>query len=140
MGSTGRAAEAAAAARFARRTGITAAVADALTGPQRAAGYADTLEAVVVNLVSGREPLYALAAWGEDAEVAAGLGDDKAGRALEALWDADPAAVCSRAAVSAARAAGAGLGEVHNGVFCQVGFAGLVMSFLPVWAGKFCQF
>ncbi|MDR1295760.1 MAG: hypothetical protein LBK59_12560 [Bifidobacteriaceae bacterium] len=99
---------------FARRPGIWAAFAGGLTCPQRAAGYADSLEAVVVNLVLGCEPLYALAAWGQDAQVAAGLGDDKAGRALEALWDADPVGVCARAGVSAARAASVRLAEVHN--------------------------
>lgn len=101
-------------AAFAARAGIGAALAGALTARQCRAGYGRTIEAVVVNLVCGREPLYALARWGQDNQARAGLDDDRVGRALEALWQAGPVPVCARAAVDAARACGAALSEVHN--------------------------
>ncbi|MDR1186310.1 MAG: transposase [Bifidobacteriaceae bacterium] len=99
---------------FMRRSGVAGPLRAGLTPSQRSAGYGEVLEAVVANLACGREPLYALAAWAGENQVAAGLDDDRVGRALEALWDADPAAALASAAVAAGRRLGVGLGEVHN--------------------------
>lgn len=68
----------------------------------RPVGAAAAIRLVVTNLVVGREPLYGLGEWaarydpallglsGEDVSV---LNDDRVGRALEALFDADRASL-----------------------------------------------
>src|SRR5664280_1430092 len=84
------------------RLGLPALIAGALSPEDARAQLAPAvaIRLVVTNLVLGREPLYGLGEWaarydpallGLTAEEVSGFNDDRVGRALEALFDADRA-------------------------------------------------
>ena len=86
------------------RLGLPALLAAALPhGDARVkVGSAAAIRLVVTNLVLGREPLYGLGEWaarydpallGLTEQDVAALNDDRVGRALEALFDADRASL-----------------------------------------------
>src|SRR5680860_362045 len=71
---------------------------------------AAAIRLVITNLVLGREPLYALGEWaarydpallGLSAAELAALNDDRVGRALDALFDADPASLLTAVMLAA---------------------------------------
>ena len=78
---------------------------------------------LVRNILLGRTPLYGLGEWAEafapealasTADVVAGLNDDRAGRALDYLFDADRASLVTALAVRAIRAFDIALDQLHN--------------------------
>ncbi len=85
---------------------------------------ADTLMLLVFNIASGRQPLYELQRWtasldgrliGDESELSEGLfNDDRYGRALDKLFDADRAALGTDCALCVVRSAGLELDQVHN--------------------------
>lgn len=84
---------------------------------------AAAIRLVVTNLVLGREPLYGLGEWaarydpallglsGEDVSV---LNDDRVGRALEALFDADRASLLTGVVLRAISEFGIDTDQLHN--------------------------
>jgi transposase len=79
--------------------------------------------ALVRNLVICREPIYGLAGWagaylpsvlGLDAGQAAALGDDRVGRALDALFDADRASMLTTLTLRVIDAFEVSTNELHN--------------------------
>lgn len=85
---------------------------------------AAAIRLVVANLVLGREPLYALGEWaaGYDPgllglsgqQQAAAVNDDRVGRALQALFDADRASLLTAVVLAAVREFGVQVDELHN--------------------------
>jgi len=84
---------------------------------------ASAVRLVVANLVLGREPLYALGEWA--ARYAPGLlgladtelgtvNDDRVGRALETLFDADRASLLTAVVLAAVREFGIDTAQLHN--------------------------
>jgi Domain of unknown function (DUF4277) len=84
---------------------------------------ASAVRLVVANLVLGREPLYALGEWA--ARYAPGLlgladtelgrvNDDRVGRALETLFDADRASLLTAVVLAAVREFGIDTARLHN--------------------------
>lgn len=78
---------------------------------------------LVRNILLGRTPLYGLGEWaqahdpralGTTDDVLAGLNDDRAGRALDYLFDADRASLVTALAVRAIRAFDVALDQLHN--------------------------
>jgi transposase len=85
--------------------------------------YAKALAVLLRSLLIEREPMYrqhetistfAPIAFGLDAELAAHVGDDAIGRALDRLFDADRAALMTAVVVAAVAAFGVSLDELHN--------------------------
>jgi len=75
------------------------------------------------NLACGRQPLYGLAEWAAGCEPAqlglepgqaALLNDDRAGRALDALYEADRASMMTALTLAAVRGYAISAGELHN--------------------------
>ena len=75
------------------------------------------------NIVIGRTPLYQLADWvreyspaalGISEDVAAALNDDRAGRALDYLFDADRASLITALTVRAIQTFGVAVDQLHN--------------------------
>lgn len=78
---------------------------------------------MVANLVLGREPLYGLGEWaarfdpallGLAPEKVPALNDDRAGRALEALFDADRGSLLTSVVLRAISGFGIDTGQLHN--------------------------
>lgn len=78
---------------------------------------------IVTNLVIGREPLYGLGEWaarydpallGLTAWEVTAVNDDRAGRALEALFDADRASLLTQIMLQAIREFGVDTHQLHN--------------------------
>lgn len=78
---------------------------------------------VVTNLVLGREPLYGLGEWaarydpallGLSAVQVGGLNDDRVGRALEALFDADRASLLTAVVLRAVSEFAVDTSQLHN--------------------------
>lgn len=78
---------------------------------------------VVANLLVGRSPLYALGQWihpydpslfALSAEQLAGVNDDRVGRALEALFDADRASMLTELMLAVIGQFNIDTGELHN--------------------------
>ena len=84
---------------------------------------ADAVRLVVTNLVAGREPLYGLGEWAArfdptllgltHAEVGV-LNDDRVGRALERLFDADRASLLTAVVLRAVREFAVDTSQLHN--------------------------
>ena len=84
---------------------------------------AAAIRLVVTNLVLGREPLYALGEWaarydpallGLSTEELSALNDDRVGRALEALFDADRASLLTAVVLRAISEFNVETGQLHN--------------------------
>jgi transposase len=84
---------------------------------------ATAVRLVVTNLLIGREPLYGLGEWaarfapellGLAAGQAAAVNDDRVGRALERLFDADRASLLTTLVLRAVREFGIDTSECHN--------------------------
>jgi transposase len=84
---------------------------------------ATAMGVVVANLVIGREPVYALGEWaapydpvllGLDPEQVLLLNDDRVGRALARLFDADRASMLTRLVLEAVRRFGIDCSQLHN--------------------------
>jgi hypothetical protein len=84
---------------------------------------ATVLGLLLRNILIGRTPLYGLSEWarcfapaalGTDDEGAAALNDDRAGRALDYLFDADRASLTTTLAVRAIKAFDLGMDQLHN--------------------------
>jgi transposase len=82
-----------------------------------------TLGALLRNIIEARTPLYALGEWASERDPdGIGLGggslgvfnDDRVGRALDRLFDADRATLCTEIVVAAIRGFGIALDELHN--------------------------
>jgi len=84
---------------------------------------AAAIRLVITNLLLGREPLYALGEWAarydpallglSDAEAAA-INDDRVGRALDALFDADRASLLTAVMLAAISEFGIDTARLHN--------------------------
>jgi hypothetical protein len=92
-------------------------------GPRRALDAAVVTGVLVRNLATGRQPLYGLAEWAagyEPAQLglapgqAALLNDDRAGRALDALFEADRASMITALTLAAVREYQIDMSELHN--------------------------
>lgn len=84
---------------------------------------ATAVRLVVTNLLIGREPLYGLGEWaarfapqllGLAAGQAGAVNDDRVGRALERLFDADRASLLTTLVLRAVREFGIDTSECHN--------------------------
>lgn len=85
---------------------------------------ATAIRVVVTNLVLGREPLYGLSEWAGRYEPAllglcgeddlAVLNDDRVGRALESLFDADRASLLTAVVLAAVREYAVDTSQLHN--------------------------
>ncbi len=84
---------------------------------------ATAVRLVVTNLLVGREPLYGLGEWaarfvpdllGLDTDAAAAINDDRVGRALERLFDADRGSLLTTLVLRAVREFGIDTSECHN--------------------------
>jgi len=93
------------------------------TDPRAKLSPARTLGVLLRTIVCERAPLYALAEWAADRDAAVlglptdgakVLNDDRLGRALDRLFDADRATLTSAVALSAIRRFGIALDELHN--------------------------
>jgi hypothetical protein len=110
---------------FLDRMGLSGLLAQWLPAPDRRFRLdpAVAIRLVVVNLLVGRAPLYGLGEWAApfapgllglgDADVA-WLNDDRVGRALEKLFDADRASLLTELIVSVVAQFGIDTSELHN--------------------------
>jgi transposase len=110
---------------FLDRMGLDALLARWLPAPDRRMRLdpAVAIRLVVVNLLVGRAPLYGLGEWAAlfapsllglgDAD-AAWLNDDRVGRALDKLFDADRASLLTELIVGVVAEFGVDTGELHN--------------------------
>jgi hypothetical protein len=107
------------------RVGFARIVAAALPrpDPRCAQAPAAVIGVLVRNLAAGRQPLYGLADWAagyEPAQLglapgqAALCNDDRAGRALDALFEADRASMMTALTLAAVRGYQVSAGELHN--------------------------
>lgn len=109
---------------FLDRLGIGAMFDEELPTDRRAhLSIAQSLGVLLYNIICERTPLYALGEWvATHDEVALGIeegdgrliNDDRIGRALDRLFDADRAALVTRIARSAIRRFGVATDELHN--------------------------
>ncbi len=109
---------------FLERLGVPAMLEEALPSDPRARlAVASSLRVLLTNIVCERAPLYALGEWvARHSEVALGLApgegalvnDDRVGRALDRLFDADRAALVTRIALATIRRFGVATDELHN--------------------------
>lgn len=107
------------------RLGLPALLADALPDEDRRLKLAPAvaIRLVITNLVLGREPLYGLGEWaarydptllGLDSGQLGLLNDDRVGRALEALFDADRASLLTAVVLRAISEFGIDTRQLHN--------------------------
>src|SRR5262249_27054645 len=107
------------------RLGFARIVATALPcpDPRCALAPATVIGVLVRNLACGRQPLYGLADWAAGYEPsqlglapgqAALLNDDRAGRALDELFEADRASMMTALTLAAVREYQVSAGELHN--------------------------
>ena len=107
------------------RLGLPALLAAALPDgdPRVKVSSAAAIRLVVTNLVLGREPLYGLGEWaarydpallGLTAEEVSGFNDDRVGRALEALFDADRASLLTAVVLRAISEFTVDTRQLHN--------------------------
>lgn len=107
------------------RLGLPALLADVLPGgdARRKLAPAAAIRLVIVNLVLGREPLYGLGEWaarydpnllGLASTDLAALNDDRVGRALETLFDADRASLLTTVVLRAVGEFNIDTGQLHN--------------------------
>ncbi len=107
------------------RLGLSALLAAALPeGDARVkVSSAAAIRLVVTNLVLGREPLYGLGEWaarydpallGLSGQEVGALNDDRVGRALEALFDADRASLLTAVVLRAVSEFGVDTDQLHN--------------------------
>ena len=84
---------------------------------------AQCISLLVRNIIMEREPMYGIAEWssaympsllGVTYEQRASLNDDRIGRALDALYDADRGTMLTELVVGAIREFGIGMDEFHN--------------------------
>lgn len=96
---------------------------EAPADPRAKVAPAAALGALLRNLVEAREPLYALREWAESRDPAllglpedafGALNDDRVGRALDRLFDADRAALQTAIVVSAIKTFSIATAELHN--------------------------
>lgn len=110
---------------FLARVGVDAALAAYVPATDRRLRLAPAkaLGVVVRNLVLGHEPLYALGEWvaphdpallGLDASEVRLLNDDRVGRALRALFEADRASLLNRVVLDAIERFGIDCSQLHN--------------------------
>ena len=110
---------------FLRRAGLPALLARYLPveDPRLRLAPAAAIRLVVINLLVGREPLYGLGEWAARFDPAllglarhgAGLiNDDRVGRALERLFDADRASLLTELVLGVIAAFGVDTTELHN--------------------------
>jgi hypothetical protein len=94
-----------------------------VTDPRVKLAPADAVRLVVTNLLIGREPIYGLGEWaaryradllGLTAADVAVLNDDRVGRALDALFDADRASLLTAVVLAAVRGFGVDTSRLHN--------------------------
>jgi hypothetical protein len=93
-------------------------------GPRRLLDTAAVTGVLVRNLAAGRQPLYGLAEWAaafEPAQLGLAaswqarlLNDDRAGRALDALFEADRASMITALTLAAVREYRIDMSELHN--------------------------
>lgn len=92
-------------------------------GPRCLLPAATVIGVLARNMACGRQPLYALADWAASCEPAQLglqpgqarlLNDDRAGRALDALFEADRASMMTALSLAAAREYGISADELHN--------------------------
>jgi transposase len=107
------------------RLGLPALLAGALPAGDAGSSWASAaaIRLVVTNLVLGREPLYGLGEWaarhdpallGLTSEDLGVLNDDRVGRALEALFDADRASLLIAVVLRAVNAFSIDTSQLHN--------------------------
>lgn len=110
---------------FCRRLGLDAALADFVPSQDRDTGlpYATALGVLLRSIIVEREPIYrqqetvltfAPGAFGVDPEQAARLSDDRIGRALDRLFDADRAAFLTKVIVGMGQSFEVRFDELHN--------------------------
>lgn len=109
---------------FSDRLGIDQLLSEALPADPRAKlPPSAALGVLVRNIIEARTILYALGEWirsrdrgllGLAEDATAALNDDRVGRALDRLFDADRAALCSQVAVRAIRSFGIATDELHS--------------------------
>ncbi len=110
---------------FCRRLGLDAALADFVPSQDRDTGlpYATALGVLLRSIIVEREPIYrqqetvltfAPGAFGVDPEQAARLSDDRIGRALDRLFDADRAALLTKVVVGMGQSFEVRFDELHN--------------------------
>ncbi len=96
---------------------------EAPADPRAKVAPAAGLGALLRNLIEARTPLYALREWAQERDPAllglpqgvfAALNDDRVGRALDRLFDADRAALQTGIVVSAIKTFGIATDELHN--------------------------
>lgn len=111
--------------RFLDRLGLDGLLADFVPSQDRDTGlpYAKALGVLLRSIIVEREPVYRQqetvqtfvpAMFGVDAGDVADLGDDRIGRALDRLFDADRAAVLTEAVVRVGRRFAVSFDELHN--------------------------
>jgi transposase len=111
--------------RFIARLGLDAALADFVPSQDRDAGlpYAKALGVLLRSIIVEREPIYrqqeavqtfAPGAFGVDREQAVLLSDDRIGRALDRLFDADRSALLTRVVAGMGKSFGVRFDELHN--------------------------
>lgn len=110
---------------FLERLGLDAALADFVPSQDRDTGlpYAKALGVLLRSIIVEREPIYrqqetaqafAPGAFGVDPEQAACLSDDRIGRALDRLFDADRAGLLTRVVVGMGKRFDVRFDELHN--------------------------
>lgn len=96
---------------------------EAPADPRAKVAPAAALGALLRNLIEARMPLYALREWAQERDSAllglpedafGALNDDRVGRALDRLFDADRAALQTAIVVSAIKTFGIATDELHN--------------------------
>lgn len=111
--------------RFLDRLGLDGLLADFVPSQDRDTGlpYAKALGVLLRSIIVEREPIYrqqetvqtfAPAMFGVEAGEVARLGDDRIGRALDRLFDADRAALLTKAVVRVGQRFGVSFDELHN--------------------------
>lgn len=143
------------------RLGLPGLLADALADDDGRLKLAPAvaIRVVITNLVLGREPLYGLGEWaarydpsllGLDAADLAVLNDDRAGRALEALFDADRASLLTTVVLRAVNEFGIETGQLHNDssaprgallypLIRREGFEGISLGLMAYLGPKGCR-
>jgi transposase len=84
-----------------------------LTGALRNEGYADALIILLKNILIGRDALYAIREWAKQYDLEE-VGDDRIGRALERLFEADRATLQTQVVLSVIKTFELKVDQVHN--------------------------